>query len=224
MLFELFGLLSLQTQGHPNQIFITLIRLLVKKILQEANWTSKKPFSRWRKCQGENPTSLRSAVQGVFSVCIRAFHQMKARLRIVDIRNIALGAPRFPSLPYVAPYCSWRARHSSPCLLLSLREHLSSLKQGITQLYCFYVNPQQISLRSRHAAPLSLQLHSLSDNKYRSVFCKSSSSPPTSPGATLVCHGENDYLKSKLQKCCCKTMFLLWCERFDAHLLSVMLK
>ena len=68
----------------------------------------------------------------------------------------------------------------------------SSLKLGVKQLYSFHVNPQQISLRSPHVAPLSLQLHLLSDNKYRSVFCKSSSSPPTSPGATLVCDGEND--------------------------------
>lgn len=32
----------------------------------------------------------------VYSVCIHAFHQMKAWLRFVDVRNNALSMPRFP--------------------------------------------------------------------------------------------------------------------------------
>lgn len=92
---------ALKHKGTRIKYLSSLYICLSKNILREANWTSKKPFSCWRKCQGGKPTSLHSSVQGVYSVCIHAFHQMKAWLRFVDIRNNAHRVPRFPyaSLP-----------------------------------------------------------------------------------------------------------------------------
>lgn len=109
------GSRAFKTQGHRIKYLSSLYVCLSEKILKEANWTSKKPFSCWRKCQEKETTSLHSSVQVVYSVCIRAFHQMKAWLRFVDIRNIMLsgcqGFPLHPSLPNVSPYCLLLARN-----------------------------------------------------------------------------------------------------------------
>lgn len=66
-------------------------------MLRESNWTSKKPLAAEGNVRQKKSTSLHSYVQGVYSVCIHAFHQMKAWLRFVEIRNNALRVPRFPS-------------------------------------------------------------------------------------------------------------------------------
>lgn len=91
------------TRAPESNIYQAYTSLPVKMILQEANWTSKKAFSCWRKCQGIKRGACTDC-RGVYSVCIHAFHQMKAWLRFVDIRNNALRVPRFPSAA-LAPKC-----------------------------------------------------------------------------------------------------------------------
>lgn len=85
---------------------------LSEKILQEANWTSKGPFSRWRKCQAEKRRTYTAAN----SRCFHAFHQMK------DLQTYVTMLHRFPPslLPNVPPHCLLLAHRSSPCFSVKL--------------------------------------------------------------------------------------------------------
>lgn len=125
---------------------------------------------------GKKPTSSHSSVQAVRSPCVRAFHEMKARLRFVDIRNNALRVQRFPS-----------ASLTLTCVTILL---LASTSQLSFYCFLFFLLPAETqrflrkesllywslfrkcftlilnkSLSCPDITPTHLQLHRLSNNK-----------------------------------------------------------
>lgn len=112
-----FGSCALKLKGTRIKYLSSLYVCLSKEILREANWTSKKPFSCWRKCQTETTQAYTARYRLCVCVCIRAFHPMKAGLRFVDICNNALRIqkpPPAPLPPNVLSYCWFQARSVCP--------------------------------------------------------------------------------------------------------------
>lgn len=118
------GVCSLKHKGTESNIYQAYTSACQKNS-QGGKLNIKKAFQLLKEMSGKKTTSLHSSVQGVYSVCIRAFHQMKAWLRFVDIRNNVLRVPKFPSVPsrsqmfHPIAYCQHAILYCVHCFLFN---------------------------------------------------------------------------------------------------------